>query len=101
MLPKKAPVMMLSAALAFGLACRKPEPVKPPEPPKVDTSAQDAARAKAAAEAEAKRKAAAEEEARRKAEQERMETARKADAAAMATFKQAVPPERILRDQFD
>ncbi len=95
-LSKQAPVMIFSAALVFGLACRKPEPVKPPEPPKVDTSAQDAARAKAAAEAEAKRKAAAEEEARRKAEQERMETARRAEAAALAAFKQAA--EKALQD---
>jgi len=91
---KKIPTLILGSVLVVGLACRKPEPMKAPEPPKVDHAAEEAAKAKIAAEVEAKRKA--EEEARKKAEQEKLETARKAEAARLSVYRQAA--EKALQD---
>ena len=93
----RIPILALGLTLVVGMACRKPEPVKVVEQPKVDTSAQDAARAKAAAEAEARRKAEA-EAARKKAEQEQLEARRRAEAevAKRTAYQQAA--EKVLRD---
>ncbi|HJV49410.1 MAG TPA: OmpA family protein [Geothrix sp.] len=77
-----------AAALTFGVACKKPEPMKAPEPAKApvvqDTSAADA---------EAKRRA--EEEARRKAEAEAQQKAEAARRSAEAFRKAA---EQALQD---
>lgn len=88
----KIPALVLGLGLvAAGVACKKPEPYKAPEPQKVDTSAQDAARAKA--DEEARRQA---EAARQRAEQEKLEAARKAEAEQQAAFRRAA--DKALQD---
>lgn len=84
-------VLLLGAFLAIGSGCKKPEPViKAPEAPKVDTSAQDRAKA----DADAKKKA--EDEARRKAEFEARQKAEEARRSAEAAFRKA--SEQALQD---
>jgi peptidoglycan-associated lipoprotein len=88
----KIPALLLGLGLiVVGVACKKPEPYKAPEPQKVDTSAQDAAKAKA--DEEARRQA---EAARQKADQEKLEAARKAEADQQTNFHQAA--DKALQD---
>ncbi len=84
-------VLLLGTFLAVGSACKKPEPViNATVAPKVDTSAQDRAKA----DADAKKKA--EDEARRKAEFEARQKAEEARRSAEAAFRKA--SEQALQD---
>ena len=84
-------VLLFGTVLALGLACKKPEPMtKTPEPPKVDTSAQDRAKV----DADARKRA--EDEARRKAEAEAQQKAEEARRSAEAAFRKAA--EQALQD---
>ena len=88
----KIPALVLGLGLVMaGVACKKPEPYKAPEPQKVDTSVQDAAKAKA--DEEARRQA---EAARQKSEKEKLEAARKAEADQQAAFRTAT--DKALQD---
>ena len=79
---KFTPILLTAFLVAGGLACRKPAAVIQPEKPKVDTSAQD----KAKAEDQSRRQA--ETDQKRRAEE--AEAARKAAAMKEAEYQKAV-----------
>ncbi len=89
---KRTTPFLLGGVLLVGLACKKPEPIKAPEPTKTVAPVQDDGKARADAEALQR----AEDEARRKAEAEAQQRAEAARKSVDTTLRAAA--DKALQD---